>query len=94
MERASDERPHSWVHGCDSLREQRAIHEPLFHHRATVGHRMSNTDSAAFQDSLASVGLREAERVSQVGACSDPLRHQPIDLHANLSDYEVILRRR
>ena len=57
----------------------------------TVGNRMSNTDSAAFQDEIASVSLREAERLSQVGAGWDPLWHQPIDLYATLSDKDFKL---
>ena len=31
---------------------------------AVVGNRMSNTDSAAFQDLVAAISLREAERLS------------------------------
>ncbi|RPJ59062.1 MAG: M20/M25/M40 family metallo-hydrolase, partial [Acidobacteria bacterium] len=42
---------------------------------AVVGNRMSNTDSAAFQDLVASISLREAERLSQVGAGWDPTWH-------------------
>jgi hypothetical protein len=57
----------------------------------TVGNRMSNTDSAAFQDYVASVSLREAERLSQVGTGWDPLWHQPIDLFATLSDKDFKL---
>jgi hypothetical protein len=56
-----------------------------------VGNRMSNTDSTAFQDHVASVSLREAERLSQVGAGWDPLWHQPIDMYANLSDKDFRL---
>ncbi len=56
-----------------------------------IGNRMSNTDSAAFQDVVASVSLREAERLSQVGAGWDPLWHQPIDMYANLSDKDFRL---
>jgi hypothetical protein len=57
----------------------------------TVGNRMSNTDSVPFQDLVASVSLREAERLSQVGAGWDPLWHQPGDLFANLSDKDFKL---
>jgi hypothetical protein len=58
---------------------------------ATVGNRMSNTDSAAFQDYTAAVSLRELERGSQVGSGWDPLWHQPIDMFANLSDKDFRL---
>ncbi len=53
---------------------------------AVVGNRMSNTDSAAFQDLVASISLREAERLSQVGAGWDPTWHQPIDVLSTFSD--------
>ena len=58
---------------------------------ATVGNRMSNTDSAAFQDIVASVSLREAERLSQVGAGWDPTWHQVIDMYATFSDKDFKL---
>jgi hypothetical protein len=57
----------------------------------TVGNRMSNTDSAAFQDYVASVSLREAERLSQVGSGWDPHWHQPTDMFANFSDKDFKL---
>ena len=34
---------------------------------AAVGNRMSNTDSAAFQDLVAAISLRENERLAQIG---------------------------
>ncbi len=58
---------------------------------AVVGNRMSNTDSAAFQDIVAAVSLREAERLSQVGAGWDPLWHQPMDVFSSLSDKDFRL---
>ena len=57
----------------------------------TVGNRLSNTDPAAIQDHVASVSLREAERLSQVGAGWDPLWHQSIDMYATLSDKDFRL---
>lgn len=57
----------------------------------TVGHRMSNTDSVAFQDLVAAVSLREAERISQVGAGWDPHWHQPTDMYATFSDKDFRL---
>ncbi|MEI6670368.1 MAG: M20/M25/M40 family metallo-hydrolase [Acidobacteriota bacterium] len=56
-----------------------------------VGNRMSNTDSAAFQDFTAAVSLREAERLSQVGSGWDPHWHQPTDLFANFTDRDFRL---
>jgi hypothetical protein len=58
---------------------------------AVVGNRMSNTDSAAFQDICASISLREAERLSQVGAGWDPTWHQPTDVFATFSDKDFRL---
>jgi hypothetical protein len=56
-----------------------------------VGNRMSNTDSAAFQDLVASISLREAERGSQVGSGWDPHWHQPTDVFATFSDKDFRL---
>jgi hypothetical protein len=58
---------------------------------AVVGNRMSNTDSAAFQDLVASISLREAERLSQVGTGWDPHWHQPTDVFATFSDKDFRL---
>ncbi len=58
---------------------------------AVVGHRMSNTDSAAFQDLAASISLREAERLSQVGAGWDPTWHQPTDVFSTFTDKDFRL---
>ncbi len=58
---------------------------------ATVGNRMSNTDSAAFQDYVASVSLRELERGSQVGSGWDPNWHTPTDMFATYSDKDFKL---
>jgi hypothetical protein len=58
---------------------------------ATVGNRMSNTDSVPFQDIVASVSLREAERLAQVGAGWDPAWHTVLDMYANFSDKDFKL---
>lgn len=58
---------------------------------AVVGNRMSNTDSAAFQDLVAAISLREAERLSQVGAGWDPTWHQPTDVFTTFSDKDFRL---
>jgi len=57
----------------------------------TVGNRMSNTDSVPFQDDVAAISLREAERGSQVGSGWDPHWHQPTDLYATFSDKDFRL---
>jgi hypothetical protein len=58
---------------------------------AVVGNRMSNTDSAAFQDIVAAISLREAERLSQVGSGWDPHWHQPTDVFTTFSDKDFRL---
>ncbi len=58
---------------------------------AFVGNRMSNTDSAAFQDIVAAISLREAERQSQVGSGWDPHWHQPTDVFTTFSDKDFRL---
>jgi hypothetical protein len=58
---------------------------------AFVGNRMRNTDSQAFQDLVASISLREAERLSQVGMGWDPQWHQPTDVFATYSDKDFRL---
>jgi hypothetical protein len=58
---------------------------------AVVGNRMSNTDSVPFQDLVAAISLREAERLSQVGFGWDPTWHQPIDVFTTFSDKDFRL---
>jgi Predicted aminopeptidases len=58
---------------------------------APVGQHMTNTDSAPFQDLVASISLRENERGSQIGAGWDPQWHQPTDLFATYGDKDFRL---
>ncbi len=58
---------------------------------ATVGSRMTATDSASFQDVVASVSVRENERGMQIGAGWDPQWHQPTDLFITYSDKDFML---
>ena len=58
---------------------------------ATVGQHMTNTDSAPFQDIVASISLRENERGSQIGAGWDPQWHQPTDVYATYNDKDFRL---
>jgi hypothetical protein len=53
---------------------------------AVVGPHMTNTDSTPFEDLVASISLRELERVSQIGGGWDPTHHQPIDVYSHFSD--------
>ena len=52
---------------------------------------MTNTDSAPFQDIIASVSLRENERGREIGAGWDPHWHQPTDVYATFSDNDFRL---
>jgi Peptidase family M28 len=74
----------AWVlHGAN---EQYATDYP-----ATVGNRMTNTDSTPFMDLVASVSLRENERGTQIGNGWDPHWHQPTDVFATFSDKDFRL---
>jgi hypothetical protein len=58
---------------------------------AAVGSHMTNTDSARFQDLVASISLREAERGTQIGLGWDPHWHQPTDVFATFDDKDFRL---
>lgn len=58
---------------------------------ATVGDRMSNTDSGPFQDLVAAISLRENERLVQIGSGWDPQWHQPTDVFATYSEKDFRL---
>jgi len=58
---------------------------------AAVGDRMSNTDSGAFQDLVASISLRENERLAHIGTGWDPQWHQPTDVYSTYSDKDFRL---
>jgi hypothetical protein len=58
---------------------------------ATVGNHMASTDSAVFQDIVASISLRESERGVQIGNGWNPHWHQPTDVFATFSDKDFRL---
>ncbi len=58
---------------------------------AAVGRHMSNTDSAPFQDIVASISLRENERLAQIGNGWDPQWHQPTDVFTTYTDKDFRL---
>ena len=58
---------------------------------ASVGSHMTNTDSASFQDLVASISVRENERGTHIGAGWDPHWHQPTDVFATFSDKDFRL---
>lgn len=58
---------------------------------ATVGPHMTNTDSVPFQDVVAAISLREAERGREIGAGWDPHWHQPTDKFNTFTDEDFRL---
>jgi len=57
----------------------------------SVGSHMTNTDSFAFQDVIASISVRENERGTQIGNGWDPQWHQPTDVYATYDDKDFRL---
>src|SRR6266853_5352367 len=53
---------------------------------ATVGANMAGTDSIQFQDLVASVSVRENERVTGIVRGSNPNHHEPTDRYENYAD--------
>lgn len=58
---------------------------------AVMSNAMSNTDSGAFQDLVASVSLRENRRLYETGRGANPHWHQPTDLFVSFSDADFRL---
>lgn len=57
----------------------------------TIGVNMDGTDSIRFQDVVASVSVREAERVTGIVRGSNPNHHQPTDKFENYSEEDFRL---
>jgi len=53
---------------------------------ATVGANMDGTDSIRFQDVVASVSVRENERVTGIVRGSNPHHHEPTDNYENYAE--------
>ena len=53
---------------------------------ATIGANMAGTDSIRFQDFVASVSVRENERVIEIVRGSNPNHHQPTDKYENYGE--------
>ena len=53
---------------------------------ATIGSNMAGTDSIRFQDLVASVSVRENERVLGIVRGSNPHHHEPTDLYENYAE--------
>ena len=53
---------------------------------ATVGNRMSNTDSDPFMQLTPAISLRENERLAHTGTGWNPTWHQPIDVWSTFTD--------
>ena len=53
---------------------------------ATIGANMAGTDSIQFQDLVASISMRENERVRGIVRGSNPNHHEPTDKYENYSE--------
>jgi hypothetical protein len=81
---ASQSQALAWA--FEQANERYAIDYP-----ATVGNKMTNTDSTPFMDVVASISLRENQRGSQIGGGWDPQHHQPTDIYTNYYDKDFRL---
>jgi hypothetical protein len=55
-------------------------------YRATIGTNMAGTDSIRFEDLVASVSVRENERITGIIRGSNPHHHEPTDKYENYSE--------
>src|SRR6266850_1463340 len=55
-------------------------------YRATIGNNMAGTDSIRFEDLVASVSVRENERVIEIVRGSNPNHHQPTDKYESYAE--------
>ena len=53
---------------------------------ATIGANMAGTDSIRFQDLVASVSVRENERITGIIRGSNPHHHEPTDKYENYAE--------
>ncbi len=60
-------------------------------YRLTIGNNMAGTDSIRFEDLVASVSVRENERVTGIVAGSNPNHHQPTDKYDNYGEEDFRL---
>jgi len=60
-------------------------------YRTTIGNNMAGTDSIRFEDLVASVSVRENERVTGIVAGSNPNHHQPTDKYDNYGEEDFRL---
>jgi hypothetical protein len=58
---------------------------------AQLSNAMSNTDTGAFQDLVASISLRDGRRLYEMGRGSSPTYHQPTDAFSTFTDQDYRL---
>jgi hypothetical protein len=58
---------------------------------ATIGSNMAGTDSVRFEDLVASVSVRENERITGIIRGSNPNHHQPTDKYENYAEEDFRL---
>lgn len=85
---ASDEADASAALALELLNANRRFGQ---HYPAVVSNAMSNTDSRAFQDHVASVSLRENRRLYETGNRANPHWHQPTDLFVSFEEEDYRL---
>ena len=56
----------------------------------TIGANMAGTDSIQFQDLVASVSVRENERVTGIVMGSNPNHHEPTDKYENYGEEDFL----
>lgn len=78
-----------WQHRRDAIDHgHRCAEDPLC---ATIGNNMAGTDSIRFEDLVASVSVRENERVTGIVAGSNPNHHQPTDKYDSYGEEDFRL---
>jgi hypothetical protein len=58
---------------------------------STIGMNMAGTDSIRFEDLVASVSVREAERITGIIRGSNPNHHEPTDKYDNYAEEDFRL---
>jgi acetylornithine deacetylase/succinyl-diaminopimelate desuccinylase-like protein len=72
-----------------ALRAANQLHAERY--RVTIGNNMAGTDSIRFEDLVASVSVRENERVTGIVAGSNPNHHEPTDKYDNYGEEDFRL---
>ena len=66
---------------AEALQKSNRLYAPEY--PTTIGMNMAGTDSIRFEDLVASVSVREAERITGIIRGSNPNHHEPTDKYEN-----------